>query len=99
MQAVKEKVASLEKKLAIVEISFDNEHSTDPMPEAPFAHEPQQPPFIESVIPDPTPALESECFTEPIIPNPDSVPAQVTKTPKPVHKSSPELVTYSEPEP
>ena len=41
MEAVKEKVAYLEKKLAIVKISFDNDPNTHPMPEAPSAHEPQ----------------------------------------------------------
>ena len=49
MEAVKENVAYLEKKLVIVEVTFDNEPakvpSIDPMPEVPPAHEPQQQSF------------------------------------------------------
>ena len=60
MKTIKEKMASLEKKLAFVDISFDNEQTevpnTAPMQkEAPSSHEPEpipeSEPFISESVP------------------------------------------------
>ena len=87
---MKEIVASLEKKLAFVDLNMEYPteatvgtppaHEADPIPEAPSAHEP------EPTIPDPTPVSES-------VPPPVSHTIPAESVPVTVSEPTPKTVT------
>ena len=80
MESVKERVASLEKKLEFVDLNMDD-HGAEAEVRTPPSHEPEQPSHVdtEPIIPDPRPVSESVPNPEPhieIIPNSERVPTE-----------------------
>ena len=97
MEAVKERVASLEKKLEFIDLNMDD--PVEAAAKTPPMHEPQQPLPTEPVLPDPNPvpADDPSSVSAPVVPEvvsqsiSETVPESILESmcAEPVSKPSP----------